>query len=442
VTARRWVLVVAAAFVALVVWVLVPPSERPFYDYVAERRAAGLATTRDEVRGPMPPPDRNGAVALEEAWDAAERDYGPNASWDANWLWLVVSNGELPDSCSAEDLAALSASAVRLRPCFDAFLAAADRPRLVHPVTFDADGFRDGARGMALRNAAWRLAIAAVGEPDPARRLAACRALLLLASRIETLTWPDWISCIRIRGCGVAALRLGIESGVVDPVTARAACDPLLAVSAYDAFRRAGHGAAVEMIESYRAMIEGRATSTMMKCSFGERFHHRVEAIRMRASGDFDPPDVDFEPGVARHVVAVCRAWDVLAEAPDLLALATADAIPVVDPSGTLRESSAADGVVRTAQLALDTESVARVARVALAAAEHRATHGDFPASLDELRPMFPDGVPLDAFTNAPLVYERTATGVRIASAGHVAGGSPFFGQEPRERILVWDLKR
>jgi len=88
------------------------------------------------------------------------------------------------------------------------------------------------------------------------------------------------------------------------------------------------------------------------------------------------------------------------------------------------------------------TDAATRLARVALAAAEHRATHGDFPASLDELKPMFPDGVPLDPFTDAAFVYEKTATGVRIASAGRLADDRPIDEATLRERVLVWELKR
>ena len=88
------------------------------------------------------------------------------------------------------------------------------------------------------------------------------------------------------------------------------------------------------------------------------------------------------------------------------------------------------------------TDGATRLARIALAAAEHRATHGDFPASLDELKPMFPDGVPLDPYTDAPFVYEKTAAGVRIASAGRLPEDAPLDDATLRERCLVWELKR
>lgn len=64
---RFIVLAAAAGFVALVAWALWPPSEKAFFDYVAERRAAGLPTTFEELDAPMPPSDENGAADLEAA---------------------------------------------------------------------------------------------------------------------------------------------------------------------------------------------------------------------------------------------------------------------------------------------------------------------------------------------------------------------------------------
>jgi hypothetical protein len=84
------------------------------------------------------------------------------------------------------------------------------------------------------------------------------------------------------------------------------------------------------------------------------------------------------------------------------------------------------------------TAAGARLARVALAVAAHR----DFPPSLDELRPMFPDGVPLDPFTDAPFIYEKTATGARVASLGRLSEDEPLADPTLRERCLVWELKR
>jgi hypothetical protein len=55
---------------------------------------------------------------------------------------------------------------------------------------------------------------------------------------------------------------------------------------------------------------------------------------------------------------------------------------------------------------------------------------------------MFADGVPLDPFTDAPFVYERTPAGLRIASFGRLADEDALDEETLRERCLVWDLKR
>jgi hypothetical protein len=96
----------------------------------------------------------------------------------------------------------------------------------------------------------------------------------------------------------------------------------------------------------------------------------------------------------------------------------------------------------KIAEMLARADAVTRLARIALAAAEHRATHGDFPASLTDLKWAFPDGVPLDPFTDAPFVYARTATGVRVSSAGRLAEEAPLDDATLRTRCLVWELKR
>ena len=48
----------------------------------------------------------------------------------------------------------------------------------------------------------------------------------------------------------------------------------------------------------------------------------------------------------------------------------------------------------------------------------------------------------LDPFTDAPFVYEKSATGVRITSAGRLADEEAIDEATLRERCLSWDLKR
>jgi len=88
------------------------------------------------------------------------------------------------------------------------------------------------------------------------------------------------------------------------------------------------------------------------------------------------------------------------------------------------------------------TDAACRLARIALAAAEHREKHGDFPASLVELQPVFAYDMPVDPYADARFVYAKTATGVRIASVGRLPEDAPLDDATLHERCLVWELKR
>jgi len=57
-----------------------------------------------------------------------------------------------------------------------------------------------------------------------------------------------------------------------------------------------------------------------------------------------------------------------------------------------------------------------RLARIALAALARKAAAGALPATLDDLAPDFPGGVPLDPWTGRPFLYDRDAAGATLAS--------------------------
>jgi hypothetical protein len=446
-TRRRavWLSAAGVALAGVVVWFFVLPSERAFYAYIDERRAAGLPTTRDEVRGPEPDAAENGAEDLKAAWEALLADFGAPDSWTAKRfddIPAAPDDGWL-EGLSDEQRADLAKAAARLRPGIERLARALEKPRLVFPVKLDGDGWRDVLEDIELRSNVSRvLQIQATGDDDPARRLAACRATLLLAEHSEGGTWFDWALAQAVRSGGVTMLRRGVESGAIDGAAARAACDAPLAASPARTFRAASRAEAVELLERYRDIIEGRAMSQTAKLSPWKRIEHRFDMARRRFGGTAGPLDVDFEPGIADLIVAVCRLRDAVAAVPDLRELTTEHGIAVIDSTGLLRAAKSKDGTVHMARTAVRTEAVARLARVALAVAEFRATHADFPASLDDLKPMFPDGVPLDPFTEALFTYEKSASGVRIASAGRLAGEEAIDEATLRAQCLSWELKR
>ena len=55
---------------------------------------------------------------------------------------------------------------------------------------------------------------------------------------------------------------------------------------------------------------------------------------------------------------------------------------------------------------------------VALALAEYRAEHGQYPADLATLVPTYLENVPLDTFVDLPVIYRRTEKGFILKSVG------------------------
>jgi len=59
-----------------------------------------------------------------------------------------------------------------------------------------------------------------------------------------------------------------------------------------------------------------------------------------------------------------------------------------------------------------------RLARVALALAAYKAEHNEYPPALAELSPKYLTEIPLDNFTDKPLIYSRTSDGYSLYSVG------------------------
>jgi hypothetical protein len=202
-------------------------------------------------------------------------------------------------------------------------------------------------------------------------------------------------------------LRHGLERGALHAAAARSTLDGLLHGSVLDRLPSVLPGERAWLIDQHRSLVianwdlaqRGRLAPTIVE---------QCEAMRAIAALRPSPPR------------------DYLSRIDEIAA----------------RGGPAAAALPYAARKLLRCDGATRLARVALAAAEYRATHGDFPASLDELRPMFGDGVALDPYTDAPFVYERTAAGVRIASAGRLADEATVDEATLRDRCLVWELKR
>jgi hypothetical protein len=424
------VAVAAAVFVALVVWVLLPPSEQPYFDYVAKLRAEGVAVDYDGLRGKDVPPEENGAADLLAACDWLDAN-APEREWTAPGPWKADFNPDWRDHATPEQIEDLAKLADRLAPFLALMEKAASKPHIQFADRpRDAYGFADDGHIPKLQRTHRVLVALMSGARDPARRIDAMVCVATLARRIDTVSSIDRMVAGAYSASAVFQVRTGLENGLLDPSAARSRLDPFFREEWLAQTPRIVRSERVLLIQTYRAILDG--TIKVERGPWYERLLGRMFGRESRA----------LDAGMAREAVAMCEN------------LRAAEALPVGHyteyakaMSQFTREdhvSSEASTIVVPAALKhfARHDAERRLARIALAAAEYRATHGDFPASLDELKPMFPDGVPLDPFGDTPFVYTKTATGVGIESAGRLAADAPIDEATLRERCLVWELKR
>jgi len=430
---RRFLLIVAAAaaaFVALVVWALRPTSEQPYFDMVARMRAAGEAVDYDDLRGKDVPPEENGAADLLAACAWLDGNMPPEKEWTAPGPWNVNSTPDWRDHATPEQIEDVAKLADRLAPFLELAEKAASKPHIQFADRpRDVFGFADEGHISKLQRIHRVLCASMEGARDPSRRIDAIVCVATLARHIDAASSMDRMVALAYAASAVFQARTGVENGSLDPAAVRSRLGPLLRDEWLALTPRIVRAERVLFIQTYRAMIEGKVPRPS---------HPWLERLLFRMSGR-ESHELDI--GMAREVVSICEH------------LRAAESLPVgrytnyaKAMSQLTRHDEMSEGSVIVLPVALQHfgrfDAEQRIARVALAVAEHRATHGNFPASLDELKWAFPDGVPFDPFTDAPFVYEKTPTGVRIASAGRVADGPPIDEATRRERCLVWELKR
>ena len=379
---------------------------------VEERRAAGRPTTIRELLGPDPPDAENAAVELNAALGAVTAEFGAEDTWPKIGPW----GDELIAEQTSEQLDALRAFVERFRPFCDRVASGLDRPRCRLPVPEAMDEVWDRAV-RPLQQASRILTAIARGDVDVERRLDALSTLLRLGRRNEpTAATASMVNAALAKGA-VVTIRDGVERNELDARVVRSRLDTLLTTDwvatgpAFFELQFVGNLAnSSAWIDGELKIPTGMEKFVTLRAPSPEELVATMDALE-RASRLAASPFRDYLAGV--------EAIDERARTTNL---------PTV-------------GALFVRKLG-EVEAACRLARVALAAAEHRATHGDFPASLDDLKPMFADGVPLDPFTDTPFVYEKTVTGVRIASLGRLANEDAIDEETLREKCLVWELKR
>jgi hypothetical protein len=393
------------------------PDDR-FRAYVAAMRAAHEPTTVEEFCGRMPLDTENAAPEIAAALSWVDVTLGPEETWPPGMMWREpLGDARVP----------LERFVRQLRPFGMRVSAALDRPRCRFSsaeVAYDylSPALDRLARTERLLRATTRFA------HDPDAQADANRSLARLAVRLEPITQPERDRAFLLMQDSVEDLRNAIESGRWGASSVRSRVDQVLAVQWLPRVSALATQLRVEVLRWHQKDLDADASLGPV-----DSIEKRWRAIRGRET---------WREAQRQTADSVVR------EAEDLREVVrTPTSSFLVHLAAMRRRAASLESpdhywVPRIAYPYAQVDAQTRLARVALAAAEFHATHGDFPASLDELKPMFADGVPLDPFTDAPFVYEKTETGVRIASAGRLADEAAINEATLRERCLVWELKR
>jgi len=387
-----------------------------FRRYVEDRRAAGKPTTLRELLGPDPPDAENAAVEISAALDALYTEFGEESAWPKVDLWSDVPVAEQ----TPEQVQELREFVGRFRPFLGRLGSALDRPRCRFPTPSGPGGSVPGIRVIRKTCNLLMLIARATRDVDPLLRIEALRILLSLGRKDEAVTSFGVALDYATAMGGVRALHPALEKNEVDPLRARRVLDELLRASWLPLGPRFSELDLIGSMELMQAWIDGSLPPDLAKLGWN------------------GPPP-------AAEIVAGLLLMEEASRLPAVPFPEYARMVKDIEQRSE-REGKACENLLaghpKVAAALGRTDAAMRLARIALAAAEFRATHGDFPASLDELKPMFPDGVPLDPFTDVPFVYEKTGTGVRIASAGRLADEATIDEATLRDRCLVWELKR
>lgn len=441
---RAWLVVASIALVGGVAWLVLPDPDRPYHDLVARMRAAGEPVDYAGLIGEPPRPEENGGPDLAAgrqwlrdnvAYERWQEVVGPwNASCGPDWA----------ETMTPEQAAELAKFVSEIEPALAHWRAAASKPRIAfHDEPKDAFGWPEPGAIPRLQQARQVLVGAAVGSAEESARLDAIATLLGLA-RID----PDGVGIIDLMvqstlgHSGAIETRRFAEPGHGSAAAARARIDPVLRSQARwmtrlpDTIRKDCAWA----IQHYRTHLDG--TFPYAEPSAWERLMTSLK-LRKPSPPTFNP--FPFPELSARDVVAHCEQLiAVRAVAPGRSFARYRDAVA----AAAKRQRFAAAGwdegpfLDRIVHTLCRNEAATGLARIGLAAAEHRERHGALAATLDDLRPYFPDGLPSDPFTDAPFLYERATDGVRIASLGRAPDEAAVSDADLREQGLVWELKR
>lgn len=448
-----WIAVlVAGLFVAAVAQRWMRQAEWRTYDEEIERlRAAGIPTSADEVARAMSP----GALArgdeilaaMEALVAALVVPDGEWQSWGAPGPWNLSGPAECPEGETPEGMAKCREFLAAAQPYVDRATAAV----VAGPVAFrearDEKGRSTGKELRRLQDTIRLIDAGAVAATDAADRLASMETLARIGNAVEGSGYIEvaiaWYAARRAARRALDEVAAGASSAA----TVRARLDPLLVPRLVPVLRTSSRAAIVWFSEEVALWRSGAAADRPGTVRFGDApsAWDRVQAwfggdAAKRKSNVYVTlpewsPD-EFAEALEKHR----RLAEIDETAPTAIRAEIAELRTWLSEPPITDVWSDADVPVR---LRATHVAALGLARIALAVRERRDTTGAWPASLDEVRDMFPGGeIPLDPYTDRPFEYGLTGDRVRLASAGRFDGDDAPTPESLVEEGLVWEWPR
>lgn len=405
-----------------VAWIVVDPLAAT--ERATERlRARGFATTVAEWNAPPVPAEENGAPEIDAADDWLVATHGGRDAWKCAGPW----RNDLPEPwwehASARDMVALDHFLAALEPYFARLEAAVARPRLHWPA--DAQFALPEIARLQRINAL--LHASARRDAATADRLRAVAIPLRIARKVDRPVLITGMVVGAMSGSAVKDLRALVTSGAVPAADARRALDEDLRMDLSSRIPGMVRGEIVWALEVHRAAYSGRDDGAGGEASFVPRLDApAARVVAMFLGGPAEMFDACEQAAAVSETSVAARVRHF--RALEAGASKYARVGLVMWPAMPIRLARA--------------DAALRLARVALAVKERHESSGRWPASLDELRDTFPDGPPLDPFTDASFVYDVRDGAVRIASTGRIAGDEPVSEADLQSHGLVWEFTR
>jgi hypothetical protein len=421
--------------------------------FVAELRARGEPVTILDLEPPSPADGQNGADKVGHAYDWLERRLGridqdlADKHGEHSWSWEALYVGPWSDELDApwhehatpEQVEELRGFLDSLGPFFEGLAAATGKREIVWPLPEDSltTSFWGPIARKGWRDVRGLLEARAIVAADPEQRVRSIEWLLALARRARVRTAMDHMTCASARRRDCVALRDGVEAGRLDPIVLRSRVDGLLNRGSSTQIPRALCSLRLDFIAFFPSLRDGSlvADGRRARRVIDETFNQRPppsEWERVDIAVDDALEGLRFD---GRAYVAALRGFDSVIPEEASWTASDEAALTAFQQSGAAPFLGGGLAMIRTLRCA---DAAEALARVALAACEHRATHGEWPRSCADLAPLFPDGVPVDPHTETP--FALALEGAVLVLSASPAEESQFPQPVRRSLGLEWRL--